>query len=120
MIIPGNPIVNKVKDVKTYLTPDGKVKLGLILECIKSNGMQLEIEIPDIDLIFPHIEFIDNSIYDHDHNVQLFISGREEGYISFKINKDEDGHLAIYKVIRRTVTKEDLEKELGYKLNILE
>ena len=105
--------VVKVKDIKTQLK-DGKGKLGLTLECYGDNRSLLEINIPDIDLNIPELEIT------HDdykwHNIR--IPYKTEGYIGFKINEGKNGDLFTYKTIERTVTKEELEKELGYKLNI--
>lgn len=112
----------RIKDIKTQLT-DGKGKLGLILECYGNNGMMSEVEIPDIDLNLPILEFVDNNLYHRgtykgeDYKIRV-IKSRRDGYISFKVNEDENGTMATYKEIERTISKEELEKELGYKLNI--
>lgn len=112
----------KIKDIKTQLT-NGKGKLGLVLECYGSGGMSFEVEIPDIDLNLPELEFVDDKLYRYntyknkEYKVRV-IGARREGYISFKVNEDENGTMATYKEIERTISREELEKELGYKLNI--
>jgi len=110
----------KVKDIKTQLV-DGKGKLGLVLECYGSNGMLSEVNIPDIDLTLPILEFIRNNdyLYNTYKGTRVNVRGRYKGYISFKINEDKDGTMATFKKIERTVSKEDLEKELGYKINFI-
>lgn len=108
----------KVKDIKTQLI-DGEGKLGLTLVCYGSNGILSEVVIPDIDLTLPELEFIDNNDYTYRKGVRIRVGGRRNGYISFKINEDEDGIMASYKEISRTISKEDLEKELGYKINLI-
>jgi hypothetical protein len=104
----------KIKDIKTELK-DGIGKLGLIMECIGSDGMLSKVEVSDIDLNLPELEFVTE---DYRETPKLFIHSRREGYISFKINMNKDGVMATYKEIKRTVSKEQLEKELGYKLDI--
>ena len=105
-------IVN-IKDIKTQLK-DGKGKLGLVLECIGYKGSVSEMEIPDIDLNIPELEVI------REDNVWcgIRVPSKNNGYIGFRINEDKDGNLFTLREIERTVTKEQLEKELGYKLNI--
>lgn len=110
----------KIKDIKTQLI-NGKGKLGLVLECYGSNGMLSEVEIPDIDLNLPELEFVDDELWCYDtynHKKLGMVNTRKEGYISFKINPNKDGEMITYKEIERTISKEELEKELGYKLNI--
>lgn len=101
-----------IKDIKTQLK-DGKGKLGLVLECYGNQGKVIEIEIPDINLNVPELELI----YE-DERRGISVPTKKIGYIGFKINEDKDGNLFTYRQVSRTVTKEQLEKELGYKLNI--
>lgn len=102
-----------VKDIKTQLK-DGKGKLGLVLECYGDKGTVTEIEIPDINLNVPELELV----YEDGRWCGISVPAKRIGYISFEINKDKDGNLFTYRQVSRTVTKEQLEKELGYKLNI--
>jgi hypothetical protein len=102
-----------VKDIKTQLK-DGKGRLGLVLECYGDKGTILEVEIPDINLNVPELELE----YVDGRWCGISIPAKRKGYIGFEINKDKDENLFTYRQVSRTVTKEQLEKELGYKLNI--
>jgi len=109
--------VVKIKDIKTELS-NGKGKLSLTLECLSGDGSGIELNIPDIDLNIPSLEVSEEYEYKGSSKIQLRTLGKKEGFISFKINEDSNKSLFTYKTIERTVTKEQLEKELGYKINI--
>ena len=108
----------KIKDIKTELK-DGKGKLGLTLECYNSDTCLIsEITIPDIDLNIPILEIETDGLYNDKARTYLVGSRKQNDYLSFKINEDENGSIFTMTTMERTVSKEQLEKELGYKLNI--
>lgn len=113
MILENTIKVVGIKDIKTQLK-DGKGKLGLVLELYEENGNVTELDIPDINLNIPELELT----YEDGKWCSIGVPHRRVGYISFEINKDKDGNLFTLNQVSRTVTKEQLEKELGYKLNI--
>lgn len=114
MILDGIVKIIGVKEIKTHLK-DGKGSIGLVLNCCEPNGTNSEIEIPNINLNVPELEFT----YEDGKRFGIGVPAKRMGYINFEINQDKDGSLFTYRQVKRAVTKEQLEKELGYKLDIL-
>ena len=73
------------------------------------NGLVVQVEIPKMDLILKEVV----SEYDSKYSDKAKIIASQNIYV-----KSE--HWCKFKPLARTCTKKDLEKELGYKLNIKE
>ena len=86
----------------------------MFLELCSENGTVHEIDIPDINLNVTELELI----YEDNIRCGIGVLHKRTGCMSFEINADKDGNLFTYHEVPRTVTKEQLEKELGYKLDI--
>lgn len=92
------------EDEKPYLKYKGVTK--------NDAGVTFEVDIPKIDLE------INNMVYCSEGQ---YLGNKKYSFMtSFKQNVCiESNSLMTVKILNRTCSKEDLEKELGYKLNIV-
>lgn len=97
-------------DVKIY-TEDGVPYLDYTGTCYMSDGCKYKIHLPKVGLNFTQVTQKEESdIYD--------ICGyKQKILLDFRVLVT-DGKFYTYEILERDVSKKQLEKELGYKLNI--
>lgn len=98
--------------VKIY-TEDGVPYLDYIGTCYMSDGCKYKIHLPKVGLEFTQVtQQEDNEYFDccgYQHKILL----------DFRVLVT-DGNFYTYEILERDASKKQLEKELGYKLNIKE
>ena len=100
-------------DVKIY-TEDGIPYLDYTGVCYMSDGCKYKIHLPKVGLEFTNvIQEEDNATYD------ICGSYKQKIVLDFRVFAT-DGKFYTYEILERDVSKKQLEKELGYKLNIKE
>lgn len=103
----GHKIVTPVTptDIKVFYE-DGKPYLYYTGVCTLDYGMKVQVCIPKMDLQLNNVKITRESV-----GAQILSS-------KMQVTTGTEGHLFTLKPLERTVTKTELEKELGYKLNI--
>lgn len=102
----------KPTDVKIY-TENGTPYLDYTGTC-HINGCKCKIHLPKVGLEFTNvIQEEDNATYD------ICGSYKQKIVLDFRVFVT-DGKFYTYEILERDVSKKQLEKELGYKLNIKE
>lgn len=101
----------KPKDVKIFYE-DGVPYLDYVGTASCDNGFKVQVKIPKMSLKLENIT-IDTETINEIHKFGISIHTEKRIY-------SVDEQYAIIEPIEREVTKEDLEKELGYKLNIVD
>ncbi len=96
---------------------DNKPYLHYIGETTLTNGYRIQIEVPKMSLELNRIDSVweDKSEY---KCKELFL--KTYMYEVFVGNDSAEKTLMKMTVLERTTTKEELEKELGYKINLIE
>lgn len=99
-------------DVKIY-TEDGVPYLDYTGTCYMSDGCKYKIHLPKVGLEFTQVtQQEDNKYWD--------LRGyKEKIFLDFRVLVT-DGKFYTYEILERDVSKKQLERELGYKLNIKE
>ena len=99
-------------DVKIY-TEDGTPYLDYTGTCYMSDGCKYKIHIPKIGLTFSHVtQEKEEDEYDYfGHNRKILMN--------FNVFVSDNKFYEL-EILEREVSKKQLEKELGYKLNIKE
>ena len=108
-IIIDEPI--KPKDVSIFIE-DGIPYMKYIGTTTLSNGIKVEVECPKMSLVLKGMESESESVYNY---TDYFGTPKVTTY-KREIYAVEDAVFSV-KTLERTCKKEDLEKELGYKLN---
>lgn len=98
-------------DVNIYIE-DNVPYLDYVGECVLSDGTKYKIHFPKINLKISSFKQDMYDEYDFYHGIRRIKP-------SFNVLVSNDRYVE-YEVIEREVTKEQLEKELGYKINIKE
>lgn len=98
-------------DIKVYIE-NNVPYLDYSGECTLSDGTKYKIHFPKISLTFSSFKQDMYDEYDFYHGTRKIMP-------SFNVLVSNDRYVE-YEVIEREVTKEQLEKELGYKINIKE
>lgn len=101
----------KPKDVSIFIE-DGIPYMKYIGTTTLSNGIKVEVECPKMSLILKEIECESESIYD----CTDYFGKPKEIIYRREFYAVEDAEF-IVRTLERTCKKEDIEKELGYKLN---
>lgn len=99
-------------DVKIY-TEDGTPYLDYTGTCYMSDGCKYKIHFPKIGLTFSNVE---QKKEEEEYDYFVY---KKKVLINFNIFASDD-KLWEFEIIEREVSKKQLEKELGYKLNIKE
>lgn len=98
-------------DVKIY-TEDGVPYLDYIGTFYTNDGCKCKIHIPKIGLTFSQVTQKEEEEYD-------YFGYKRKVLMNFNIFASDD-KFCEFEIIEREVSKKQLEKELGYKLNIKE
>ena len=99
-------------DVKIYVE-NGTPYLDYTGTCYASNGDKIKVHFPKIDLTLTNIA---QEKYEEEWKYQF---GSRKILTKFNVCVSND-KWATFEVVEREVSKKQLEKELGYKLNIKE
>ena len=98
-------------DVKIY-TEDGTPYLDYTGTCYMSDGCKYKIHFPKIGLTFSQVTQEQETEYD-------YFGYKRKVLMNFNIFAS-DNEFCEFEIIEREVSKKQLEKELGYKLDIKE
>lgn len=98
-------------DVKIY-TEDGTPYLDYTGTCYMSDGCKYKIHFPKIGLTFSQVTQEQETEYD-------YFGYKRKVLMNFNIFAS-DNKFCEFEIIEREVSKKQLEKELGYKLDIKE
>ena len=98
-------------DVKIY-TEDGTPYLDYTGTCYMSDGCKYKIHFPKIGLTFSQVTQEKEEEYD-------YFGYKKKVLMNFNVFVSDD-KLWEFEILEREVSKKQLEKELGYKLNIKE
>ena len=98
-------------DVKIY-TEDGTPYLDYTGTCYMSDGCKCKIHIPKIGLNFSQVTQEKEEEYD-------YFGYKKKVLMNFNVFVSDDKFWE-FEILEREVSKKQLEKELGYKLNIKE
>ena len=98
-------------DVKIY-TEDGTPYLDYTGTCYMSDGCKYKIHFPKIGLTFSQVTQEQEAEYD-------YFGYKRKVLMNFNIFASDDKFYE-FEIIEREVSKKQLEKELGYKLDIKE
>lgn len=99
-------------DVKIYVE-NGTPYLDYTEICYASNGDKIKVHFPKIDLTLTNIT------QEKEYEEWKYQWGSREILTKFNVCASND-KWATFEVVEREVSKKQLEKELGYKLNIKE
>lgn len=99
-------------DVKIY-TEDGTPYLDYTGTCYMSDGCKYKIHLPKVGLQFTQVT------QQEDSEIHDFCGYKQRVVLDFKV-LITDGKFYTYEILERDVSKKQLEKELGYKVNIKE
>ena len=99
-------------DVKIYVE-NGTPYLDYTGTCYASNGDKIKVHLPKVDLTLTNIT------QEKEYEEWKYQWGSREILTRFNVYASND-KWATFEVIEREVSKKQLEKELGYKLNIKE
>lgn len=103
----GHKIVTPITAIDIHVFyEDKKPYIEYTGVCTLDNGMKVQVCIPKMDLQLNEIEIKKES------------SGIPFLSTKVQVMASTEGHFVSLKPLERTVTKTELEKELGYKLNI--
>lgn len=116
--------MDKFKEVKSWIGDDGYIHLGIKLSAVDANGQEWEMDIPDATLPLSYTncstvydiygkEGFDDSVWEERH---LYLKLRSDKLI---LNSRNDEATYIMRMIPKKMTKEEIEKELGYTVEIV-
>lgn len=99
-------------DVKIYVE-NGTPYLDYTGICYASNGDKIKVHLPKVGLTLNIVT------QEKEYEEWKYQCGSREIFTKFNVYAS-NGQLATFEVLEREVSKKQLEKELGYKLNIKE
>ena len=96
---------------------DNKPYLHYIGETTLTNGYHVQIEIPKMNLELNRIDCVWEDLPEYDGYFKVHM---QQVYVGYE-NDKEDKEKTWMKItpLERTMTKEDIQKELGYKINLV-
>lgn len=112
--------MDKFKEVKSWIGDDGYIHLGIKLSAVDANGQEWEMDIPDVTLLLDYKGLCVTRAQERGFDDSV----REEPcYLKLRSDKlilnPQQGEAYIMRMIPKKMTKEEIEKELGYTVEIV-